>query len=517
MKILAKYLALGAIAVILGSCSFAVGALNHKKARVVASAIWRGKSSAPVTRAARTAYTARTLSPFVAKRRVLPTRPAKVFVGSSRSVAPASSKDLSASTDIDSISYTIVNLNPGSGEAAIKDSLDPNYPYIDIYLTPGQNYRITVDVALQPGSAAATAGAAVGLGSSYGDSADIAVPADGSDVWVDLLIHPVGAIVIKNQVTGGGATMNYVDPSTGIVGTRAISAGVTTVDPHDKFLYTSDTLLYYFNYANQIVYQWPDISNAATNAVIDGVTGGSQAGSIGAPITIYAICPDPVYAGWFYVVGFDTGDSTWDVYWVNYDPAGNFGPTTQQWYFTNDATADIDLLSSTVSVTGVAADPYGFAYVTFYDAAVGSAPVSGLVEYDTYGGGAAIASFIPDTTAGWTSANSIFTDAMYGGSNVYVLASPNTLAGVGQNVGTADVFIWDIYFDQLSTNPSPVAGSFTSAPTLTAGSLSLPNRFSGLIQNGTLFVCQTNFAVTGPQTEVLSGVALDLSSVKSVP
>ena len=74
MKILARYLALAAIAVILGSCSFAVGALNHKKSRVVASAIWHGKraTTATATRTVRSATAARTMSPLVAKRRSLP-------------------------------------------------------------------------------------------------------------------------------------------------------------------------------------------------------------------------------------------------------------------------------------------------------------------------------------------------------------------------------------------------------------------------------------------------------------
>ena len=174
-----------------------------------------------------------------------------------------------------------------------------------------------------------------------------------------------------------------------------------------------------------------------------------------------------------------------------------------------------------MSVTGVAADPYGFAYVTFYDTSATAAPVSGMVEFDTYNGGSSIAQFIPDTSAGWTSANSIFTDAMYGGSNVYVLASPNTSAGtVGNSTGTADVFVFDIFFDQLSTNPSPVAKSYPGTLTLTSGSsLVLPNKFAGPIQNGTLFVSQTDFALAPNPgaSEYLSAVALDLSSVKSVP
>ena len=221
------------------------------------------------------------------------------------------------------MTYKIVNLDPGSGEADIQDYLDPNYPYIDIFLTPGQNYRITVDVTLLQGSPAATAGTNVGLGSSYGDSANIAVPADGSDVWVDLFVHPVGGIVIMNLLTGL-STMNYVDPATNLSGTHGISAAVTAVDPSDKFFYTSDTLLYYFNFANNTVYNWPSITSTTTTAVIDGITGGTQVGSTG-PITINAVCADPVYAGWFYVVGFDTGSNSWGVYWVNYDPPESSG------------------------------------------------------------------------------------------------------------------------------------------------------------------------------------------------
>jgi hypothetical protein len=518
MKTLTRCLALAALAAILGSCSFAVGALNHKKSRFVASAIWHGKSAAPAghtvrsASAAKAVKTAGTPYPLVRKRHVLPVRPASAVVRSSRSVAPGPSKDISASTDVDFITYKIVNLDPSSGEADIQDYLDPNYPYIDIFLTPGQNYRITVDVTLLQSSLLIAAGAAVGIG-AYGDSADIAVPADGSDVWVDMTIHAMG-ITIKNQVTGG-TVIHYVT-ATGGLATGTVGSPVTP-KPQDKFFYTSDSLLYYFSFnaaGGGAVYQWTDVSLplSTTTPAFDGTTG-----PLG-PIQIYAICPDPSFAGWFYVVGLNAG--SWELDEAFYDPS--VGPTSLFWYNVGDITADLEFGGNTaVAATGVAADLYGEAYVTFYNTPTPTtgSPVSGMVQYDTIAGGPAIASFIPDTTAGWSSADSIFTDVMYGGSNVYVLASPNTNtvgAGGTRGIGTADVFIFDTFLDLLSTNPSPVSQVYASMPALTGGSsLILPNKFIGSIQGGTIFVSQTDFAATG--AEYLSGVAIDLSSVKSVP
>jgi hypothetical protein len=443
----------------------------------------------------------------VAKRRVLPVRPASAVVGSPRSIPHGATKDISASMDIDFITYNIVNLDPNSGEAAIQDYLDPNYPYIDIFLTPGQNYRITVDVTLLQSSPLVAAGAAVGIG-AYGDSADVAVPADGSDVWVDMTIHAMG-IVIKNQVTGNLIT--YVNPTTGATTTKGATA---SPNPQDKFFYTSDSLLYYFNFTLNSVYPWTDVTTALSTATaaFDGTT--DPTGTI----QIYAICPDPAYAGWFYVVGFISG--LWELDEVNIDPVYGLS-----WYQINpDITADLvfgGASSSTVFVTGVAADLYGYAYVTFYNTpSPGSGnPVSGMVQYDSYAGGPAIASFIPDTTAGWASADSIFTDVTYAASNIYVLASPNTGtvgASTTFNIGTADVYMFDTFLNQISTNPSPVAHSYSGTVTLTSGSsLVLPNKFVGTIQGGTIFVSQTDFAAVG--AEYLSGVAIDLSSVKSVP
>ena len=92
MKTITRFLALAALAVILGSCSFAIGALNHKKSRVVASAIWHGRSTAhgPCARSAPPAPPGRCL-PLVAKRRVLPPRPASAVVRSSRSLGATAS------------------------------------------------------------------------------------------------------------------------------------------------------------------------------------------------------------------------------------------------------------------------------------------------------------------------------------------------------------------------------------------------------------------------------------------
>jgi hypothetical protein len=520
MTTLAKYLALAAIAVILGSCSFAIGALNHKKSRVVASAIWHPRSTTTTTRTVRSLATARALSPYVAKRKVLPPRPAGSVARTSRSVAPVRSKDISASTDVDFITYTITNLDPSSGEPDIFDYLDPFYPYIDVFLTPGQNYRITVDVTLLASSPLAAN--TVGI-TGYGDSAFVSVPADGSDVWVDMAVHAIGT-VFENQVASG-TTINYVNPVTG-PGTKTASPALAFTNPQDKFFYTSDSLLYYFNFNLNTVIEWTSIASALNTSTPTHFFTGTAGTGASLTFHIYAICPDPAYPGWFYVVGFDsaTGGS-WQLYEVNYDPAG--GITTADWTSFApplDITADLvfgGASAATVVVTGVTADPYGFVYLTYYNTpAAGGNPVSGMAEFDSYYGGPAIYSIIPsDTTTTWTSANSIFTDVMYNGSNLYVLASPNTSAGVAgtHSTGTADIYSFDTFFNQLSANPSQIARSYNGTVTLSGGSsLTLPNKFTGTVSGGTFFFSQTDFAAAasvGTATEYLSAVPLDLSSV----
>jgi hypothetical protein len=498
MKKLTRYLALAAIAVTLGSCSFAIGALNHKKARVVASAIWHGKGTA--TRTARSRSAVASAFPLVRKTRALPPRPASAVVRSSRSAAPGAARDISASTDIDFISYTITNLDLGSGEAPIQDFIDPNYPYIDVFLTPGQNYRISVDVTLLASSPALLAGQAVGI-TSYGDAAIVAVPADGSDVYVDMTIHAQG-IVIENQVFGSAIT--YKNPS----GLKATSAGVTR-EPQDKFFYTSDSLLYYFNYTLNSVSQWSDIGS---NLALDTTNFGGTNAPPG--FQIYAVCPDPANgAGFFYAVGFD--GVAWQLYSVNYDPAGGVQPAF--WSLVADITLDVEFQGAqpTASVTGVAADLYADVYVTYYNEISPGAghPMSGVLEYYF---GSLYAQYSPDTSGGWSSTNSIFTDVLFNGATLYALASPNTnVVGLGpdHNKGTADVYMFDYYMNQLSANPTAISQPFTA---LTGNSLSLPNKFVGMPQGGSFFISQTDFAVQGPG-EALSVVSLDLSSVSSVP
>lgn len=364
-------------------------------------------------------------------------------------------------------------------------------------------------------SPAATAGAKIGI-DGYGDSADIAVPADGSDVWVDLSIHPTG-ILIKNQATGSGSSITYVNRATGASTNQSVDASLHT-DPQDRFFYTSDSRLYYFNYFLNSVYEWPDIHSplVTATAAFDGVLPGIQ---------IYAICPDPAYADYFYVVGRNTtAPNPWELYVVYLDPSTG----TPTWCYSGDITADLEYgragASPSVSVTGVAADPYGYAYVSFYNTpAGGGTPVSGIVSYDSYAypNNPNVAQYIPDTTAAWTSADSIFTDVTHTGSNFYVLASPNTTTGQAsdQYSGTADVFIFDTSFVQLSTNPSLIAHSHNGTVSLTGGGLVLPNKFTGMIQGGTFFVSQTDFAAAPNlgAPEYLSAVSLDLSSVTSVP
>jgi hypothetical protein len=431
-------------------------------------------------------------------------RPAKAKLAAGRPKF-SGARDLSASTDIDYITYQVDNLDPNSGEDSYWDYVDPYDPYLDLFMTPGQSYRITIEVTLLSDSPIWIAGQTVGI-YDYGDSAEVQVPDDGSDVWVDMMVHPMGD-AFQSQVTSG-TQIGVWDAMTGTLSkTQALSSALTP-SPADKVFYTSDSLLYYFNEATNAVYQWPDITKPIDTSSTPYFSGTAL------QLTMYALCADPVWPGVFWAVGQNTTDQSWE-----YDMIDTTSQSAYYTTITDDLVQNISGSDVVVVPTGIAADYYGDAYISFYNTGLGGTghPISGVIEYDYEG--TAYAWDIPDTTSAWTSADSIVTDLVFSGGSLYVLASPNTSAGAvsDHNKGRADIKVYDSYMDSLVSNPTAIAQTFSGSGSIstTGSALSLPNKFAGLVESGYLLISQSDFVTGG--TEDLSAVSLDLTSVYSLP
>ena len=100
----------------------------------------------------------------------------------------------------------------------------------------------------------------------YGDSAEVQVPDDGSDVWVDMMVHPMGD-AFYCQLTNGGKDIGIWDSSSGTVTSQEVSATALTPSPFDKVFYSSDSNLYYFNQTANNLYQWGDINKQGFPAI----------------------------------------------------------------------------------------------------------------------------------------------------------------------------------------------------------------------------------------------------------
>jgi hypothetical protein len=450
--------------------------------------------------------------------------PARLAKSATWSANHTRTRDLSADTDIASMSYTLTNLDPNSGEAAVTDAIDPWWPYIDLFLTPGQKYRIIVTVNLT----ASAPGVAVGI-TQFGDQADFVVD-DYYDTYVDLYVHPVGTPVfspIVNPSTGAVSAFNSSTgaPVTGIGAATPVPGAVTT---SDKFFYSTDAKLYYFNKAQAsgygAVYQWADVTQALSTAspIIDG-SNVFLDGAAATPITIEAISSDPSYAGWFWVIGFD-GTNYWiytvdtnygSAEWWSYDV---YDPYYVQAYMLTGVSAG----TPTVVPTGITADIYGDVFISYYVHGITSDPIdSGILEYYNGYYSTSLRNGTGDGTVTWASNNSVYTDVSFEGGRLFALGSPLTApawSGASPaNTGTADVFVYDYYLNQLEYSPSPVANAFSgSLAGLASSSLSRPNRFAGPSENGFLYISQTDFAATpSVATQVLSKVGTDLSSVSA--
>jgi hypothetical protein len=431
----------------------------------------------------------------------------------------ARARDLSAANDITSMTYTLINTDT----SAVVDSksIDPGYPYVDLFLTPGGNYRIVIDVAIT----STAPGTNVGV-TRYGDQADFTVDLY-YDTYVDLSVHPTQALVFDPaSVAGTSAKVNVFDPSDSSTTNWSMLSTAFTAGASDKFFYGPDASLYYFNRSANAIYKWTNIGTktaqtpmASSDKLIDGTQLGAAVGT--GDIDIYAACADPWDASSLWFLGYDVDAATWNYYAVSINVASP--SSSSEWDTADVGSSFIDnssdtLADLTVVPTGIAVDStWGDVYVTYYSKSSNDSKVySDVLQF--YGD--SLFAYYPATGSSQIVDNtsSILTDVVWDQGKAWVLASPNTsLTGtsVSSNTGTADIWTFDDYLSPLATFPTVkhqvYSGSIPSLSAQTA--LVVPNRFTGPVQKTTLYISQADFLAVS--NHVLSGVNLTTNAVTS--
>jgi hypothetical protein len=422
----------------------------------------------------------------------------------------AGARVLDAATDITSLTYTLKNLDTGVTEPAVTMNL--SNLTIDLTLNPGSSYRITVDVAIT----ASAPGTNVGV-SRYGDQADFTVD-PYYDTYVDLFVHPTVAAVF-DPVTAT-TTVSALNPTTKSRASKPIFGTALTAGPLDKFFYSPDAKLFYFNRAKNAVFQWKDITKAIASGdkVLDGAQVGTLAGT--GALDLYAACADPATADTLWVVGKDpaTTPATW--YYVGISAATTGSPTL---YDTADITNEITNAGSatTTVATGIAVDStWSDVYISFYNSDGASTVQSGVLQYysDSYQSYSVVNTYDKATS---TPAN-IYTDVSWDKGKLWALTGPvKTLGGAMPHAGTANLVALDEYMNLLDiTDSTGTVLDFSKAYSASVPALStstaqlvLPNRFAGPIQGTVLYLSQTDFAAGG--TGILSAVDLEAGTVAS--
>jgi hypothetical protein len=526
MKPAAFFGALIGLILLTGSCTMQVMGAAHARGKVLISSVRPGTARAlglthPVFHKTTRFVNLGAISKSMVSARSLSRSASRPTARTARNAVLSHARDLSAATDVASMSYTVVNTNPSSGESPTSGSIDPTWPYIDLFLTPGQTYTITVDVVLTP----VAPGYNVGV-THYGDQATFYVDPN-ADTYVDLYVHPTQSLVLHQQISGTTATR--VDGSTLQVLNSALTQ--TPEDtPEDKFFYSTDGNLFYFNAGAGTLFQWKNIStpiNTTNDVVFNGAT-------LGTNVTLYAVCPESGWPGYFVAIGQDTSGSSpvWYCYEIYWDG------TTATLNNSTDITIDVDLSqgqwsnvtfsgSPTIVPTGISTDPDTNIYLTFYETNTSNGDAaSGLIQFSFFSS-SAFGYFTGKSGPGtWNPANdAIFTDALFDSSTLYVLASPIGVHGSGvlsttgySGLGQADILMLDNTMTPLGSSAFPQTFSTGTLPALSATTLSLPNRFASVIQNGKFYLSQydfTDLTVTG--SEVLSKVSSDLTTITAAP
>jgi hypothetical protein len=450
----------------------------------------------------------------------------------------ARARDLSAANDIASMSYTLINTDTNA--VVDSKSIDPGYPFVDLFLTPGGNYRIVVDVAIKP----TAPGTNVGV-TRYGDQADFTVDLY-YDTYVDLSVHPTNALVIDPASPQlSPSSVNVFDPSDSSTTSWKFFSPVTpsgiVVGASDKFFYGPDASLYYFNKAKNTVYKWKKIWNTAgdksassqtpmtsADKYIDGTDLGTDAGA-GGDITIVAACADPWDATsmwllgtdpsgqWnYYAVSINQTDHSQDVLWDTVS-GGIDGAFIDD---SNDTITDLTVMTP----TAIAVDStWGDVYVTYYSKSSNTSNVySGVLQF--YGD--SLFAYHSGQVDG-TPTQPILTDVAWDQGKAWVLGSPTTnLTGSGPllaNSGAAVLWTYDDFLSPLTSYPGlqKVYSGAISVLSSATSQLTLPNRFTGPIQATTLYISQADFtqtdfgSVSNTLGHALSSVNLTTNTVAS--
>ncbi len=408
---------------------------------------------------------------------------------------------------ITTMTYAVTDMGPSGSGPAGGGTIDPNNPFVDLYLTPNENYRIVVSLGINATAPGYFAGV-----TAYGDQADFLVD-PAYDTYVDLTVHPNQAVVFDpaSVVSGSSSTVQMHNPTA----TPSLFASALTVQPADRFFYGADARLYYFNKFSNSVYHWTNINSpmsgtdaVITGAIVAGLTGRS------AP-AISAACADPTTADTIWLVGSENSGANWWYYQIT--NASSTPALADSYEFTSDITSS-GLLPNVV-VTGVAVDStYSDVYVTYYSSDGSSTVHTGVLQY--YGDSLEYYS-IQNTVTTSDPTASIFTDVVWDQGKAWVLLSPYTSwasASITHNTGTAEVQTYDDFLNPIQTYPASAPYSHTGPSALAilttgATQLILPNRIAGPVQGSTLWISQADFAATTISSEKTSSMNLDNGAV----
>lgn len=411
-----------------------------------------------------------------------------------------SARDLAADTDVASLTYAVSNLNPEAGEESFGDSLDPSNPYLDLWLTPGNWYRIVVDVV----PTASAPGVVIGV-ARYGDQTDFYVPDDGSTVYVDLFVHPT-----QTPIFDPTTLSQSFSPETGSPSAITIFNTPPTIGPMDKFFYGPDPKLYYFNETAGALYLWDDISvamNSATPYYANATEG----------LTIYAAAADPYYSDTVWLLANDGTDV--GIYYLDTSAAV---PQALLWLVvTGDVTQG--LLLSNTRPTGIAVDLPGNFYVSFYTDNLTTEGYSGVVEYDRYGDWIGQDIWEIYDATWYYQQESWATDVAVNAGNVYLTVNLRFPDGTGY----VDLWGYEVQYDGYSSSlnrwwtGSPLASTYPAGTPLASANpndLWAPAKFLGFDAQARVYLSQYRWdgiASAGWIPQV-SRTALDLSNLEDL-
>lgn len=422
-------------------------------------------------------------------------------VRSALSRAAGSSRTLSVSDDLASLTYQAVNTATGATEAS--GSIDPADPVVQLKLTAGQKYRIIVDAVPQAGGPGSSTGVY-----RFGDEALVSVPADGSWAYAFLAVRPTQSLVFH---TATDSTMvSAWDPATGSDRSLALVASAYPSET-DAFFYGPRGELYYFNQYENSVYQWTDISASLDNSDnTDRILWGDDLS-----LEIETVAADPWIDGGLVLVAIDN-DSSSNTY--DHHQIYRLYPTANGWYIWS--TVDIEDALGTgfyddgeivpnAEVTSVAVDPlsysvyvgswtYGY-YGDTWDANNPNYKYRSMVQMFVLGATEPEATYGADPIFEGTNSSSIKDLKVWGG-DLWALGG-TTEGGYSSYYyrGRSDILrLSNLDLSLVEAQPSAFAGDYTSSdpypsaePVTANGSLADTVKFATGWYDGVFYVNQT--------------------------